>query len=112
MDQTAEQLRDAAIEAVKLPAGNLYEECLAWAHRWVVALMPGEKFTSGDVASNYPGRPAEPRVWGAVLRQLHKDRICFPTGTYDRHPSRSRHCAPALVWARALPITHKEEGRK
>ena len=89
-----------ALERVKLPERNLYRDCLTAAYDWLDLMADGVEFTAGQLAegawSHMHRDPAEPRVWGAVVRELRKQRRIEPTGKISNE-GRS-HRGIARVW--------------
>jgi len=93
-----EQL-DLALERVKRPERNLYLACLTAAYDWLDTLPDGYTFTAGSLARLAALDcldPAEPRVWGAVMRELRKQRRIVPT---NRITTEGRsHGGVARIW--------------
>lgn len=89
-----------ALERVKLPERNLYRECLIAAYDWLDQQAEGFEFTAGQLAEGawefMRADPVEPRVWGAVMREIARQRRITATGklsTWGRS-----HGGVARVW--------------
>ena len=89
-----------ALERVKTPERNLYRECLIAAYDWLDREPDGRRFTAGQLAvgawSLMTADPVEPRVWGAVMRELHRRRRIVATNEITTE-GRS-HRGVARVW--------------
>jgi hypothetical protein len=90
-----------AIERVKQPERNQYEECLIESYEWLDHQRDGVRFTAGMLAKEVISRnicidPIEPRVWGAVIRELVKRKRIRRTGTYTQEGR--THRGIACVW--------------
>ena len=87
-----------ALERVKTPERNLYRECLVAAYDWLDRQRDGVYITAGTLAvwAGAGLEPAEPRVWGAVMRELHRRKRIVPT---DQITTAGRsHRGMARVW--------------
>jgi hypothetical protein len=87
------------IEQVKEPARNRYEQCITFARLWV--LGNSEPFTSEALKDAFAKLneelPAEPRVWGAVIRQLQRDGLIAHMG-YSTYQNPAGHGRPISIW--------------
>ena len=95
--------KDEAIEAVKLPDQNQYDSCLQFATGFVKSAR--NTFTSEDMKDAYAARnlpePKEPRVWGAVIRELNKSGLLVHAG-YTRYKNKAGHGKPTNLWRAAV----------
>ena len=99
-DMNGQQELNAALHNVVRPSENYYDEILAWARN----LCKGSrtKFTNEFLAKYWALRmpdktPAEPRVYGAVIKQLQKDGKIRHVG-YTKATNKQAHCRPISVW--------------
>jgi hypothetical protein len=94
---------DQSIEAVKLPDQNQYEQCLRFATGFVKSAR--NTFTSEDMKDAYAARnlpePKEPRVWGAVIRELNKSGLLIHVG-YTVYKKKEGHSRPCSIWRAAI----------
>ena len=94
---------DQSIEAVKLPDQNQYEQCLRFA-KYFVASSRGT-FTNEDIKDLYTSlnlpEPKEPRVWGAVIRELNKSGLLIHVG-YTVYKKKEGHARPCSIWRAAI----------
>ena len=99
--------KETYIDQVIQPKGNYYPACFQFAK---VFIQSNETFTSEDIIEAYIAQnkhklPAEPRVWGAVLRELRKmDLIeCIGFGTYRK---KCGHGKPVRIWKSKVNINN------
>ena len=80
---------------------NFYDECLAFAENWLKAQT--SVFTSENLIADYNktnhAAPKEPRVWGAVIKKLSKNKL-ITLVRYEAYKKSSGHGKPCAVWAR------------
>lgn len=96
---------NTAIESTKQPKDNHYMDCLTSAYVYLKYLQKGQTFTSEQLKEQHAAfmsygfalEPAEPRVWGAVIRQLQKDGRIEHSG-FDRYKNPAGHGKPVNVW--------------
>jgi hypothetical protein len=96
-----QQELNAALHNVVRPSANYYDEILQYAnnlirHWWI------HIFTSEELAKHWfrdkPDKiPAEPRVYGAVIKQLQKEGKIRHVG-YTKATNKQAHCRPISVW--------------
>lgn len=87
-----------ALENVVDPIRNWAPDCRRFAEQYIRSV---ETFTSEDMREAYGLTdnpvPVEPRVWGAVLRELARKRRILPCGwVLARNPI--SHGRPLRVW--------------
>ena len=91
---------DLALSRVTMPDRNRYMEALEACYDWLDSQRDGVQFTAGQLAECVSARlyaaPAEPRVWGAVIRELHRRKRIRHTGRISNE-GRS-HRGIAAVW--------------
>lgn len=96
-----QQELNAALQNVVRPSENYYDEILAMCKEYFVGLRLLKHFTSEDVAfhfENYYGKkPEEPRVYGAVIREIAKLGKIRKIG-YQNATNKQAHCRPISVW--------------
>lgn len=86
------------IEKVKEPNKNRFLMCYSYALGWI---KYQSKFSSEDLIADYEKTdapiPEEKRVWGAVIRELRKDKLIehYGFGTYKNPVG---HKKPVNVW--------------
>jgi hypothetical protein len=89
------------IEQVKAPDRNFYNECYNYALFWIK--NNNKLFSSEDIIDDYnviaKKLPAEPRVWGAVIRELKKQNIITHAG-FGVYKKKSGHKKPTNLWQR------------
>ena len=87
------------IEQVKAGRSNYYLQCLQFAK---VYIQRYKVFTSEDIIEAYLSEnqhktPAEPRVWGAVIRELQRMNVIKHKG-FSRYKKPCGHGKPCNVW--------------
>lgn len=94
------QTYEEALHSVTLPPSNHFDTILAWSRSWVKQLR-GETFTTEQLRAVYERReesiPAEPRVYGAVLRRLIGEGLIEPIG-WEESKNKQAHKRPIRVW--------------
>lgn len=87
-----------AIKKVKIPPQNNYLKCYAFALEWIKCIY---FFTSEDIIEAYDiavcDTPKEPRVWGAVIKELHKNNFIEHAG-FSKYKKPCGHSKPINVW--------------
>jgi hypothetical protein len=95
-----QELKDALQNVVR-PSQNYYDEILAMCKTYFIGLRLLKHFTSEDVAfhfENHTGKkPAEPRVYGAVIKALQSEGKIRHVG-YTKATNKQAHCRPISVW--------------
>ena len=92
---------NAALQNVVRPSDNYYDDILDYARR---SIRGGsiKKFTSEEMAEHWclyqaEKIPSEPRVYGAVIKQLQREgKICHVG--YTKATNKQAHCRPISVW--------------
>ena len=86
------------IEAVKEAKQNRFLMCYSYAVSWIKHYP---KFTSEELIADYEKTgadiPEEKRVWGAVIRELHKHNLITHAG-FDIYKKPCGHSKPINVW--------------
>jgi hypothetical protein len=98
MNQLSLQLTERSIDMVKDGESNNFDFCFEYAKEFI---RGRQMVTSEDVIIQYKSEklpePKEPRVWGAVFRELKKLGFIEKAGFgHARIPS--SHCKPINVW--------------
>lgn len=96
---------DLAIQNVTYPQANYFQEVLSWAITYIQTKPKGWMFYSDQLRDAYRQHddihtPAEPRVWGAVIRHLrqthtitlHTTKIIKPTYAHHRMTNIWKKC--------------------
>ena len=92
------QTTDEAIQTVKENNEGYYELAYNYACKWVAEKM--HPFTSEDLSADMYlilGTPNEPRVLGAVFRQLTKENRIKHNG-FSRYRAKQGHLKPCNIW--------------
>jgi hypothetical protein len=90
------QLQLSLLQVQECPA-NYYLECLAFAQGFI---RYRNTFTSEDIIAAFdisPIQPAEPRVWGAVIRELKRMNLIEHNG-FTTYKKPEGHSKPVNVW--------------
>lgn len=86
------------LEQVKKPDLNHYEKCLQFAMNWI---NRKDVFTSEELINDFKEQteiePKEPRVWGAVMRELSNKGLIIPVG-YTTYKGKQGHGKPTRMW--------------
>lgn len=111
--QAAEEAKDRAIAQVAFNNGNDLLKILSFAFEWVK--YRAEEFTTEDIKDAFfRANPdyyiREPRVWGAVMLFLKKQRLCVPTGAYKISNSKICHRGHKAVWKPINPLPMPQNG--
>lgn len=90
-----------AINAVTTPKTNYFDRILTWS-RWFIRGAKGQELTSESLRLRYESAyagaiPAEPRVYGAVFRQLEKAGLIEKAGFASSTNPKAHH-RPINVW--------------
>jgi hypothetical protein len=95
-----QELNDA-LQRVVRPSQNYYDEILAWSKTMMPAFNALKTFTSEDVSFLFKRSkglsPAEPRVYGAVIKALQSEGKIRHVG-YTKATNKQAHCRPISVW--------------
>lgn len=96
-----QQELNAALQNVVRRSENYYEDILKMCKEYFVGLRLLKHFTAEDVSwhfeNHYGKKPAEPRVYGAVIKQLQKEGKIRHVG-YTKATNKQAHCRPISVW--------------
>ena len=97
-----QQELNAALQNVVRHSENYYDEILAWAQKDLKWWRPYGTITSEFVAKMWCAvkedkTPVEPRVYGAVIKQLQKEGKIRHVG-YTKATNKQAHCRPISVW--------------
>lgn len=106
------QTKDEAIQTVKENNIEYYELGLNFAVKWVAEKM--HPFTSEDLAKDMYlilGYPNEPRVLGAIFKQLSKESRIKAHG-FSTYKARQGHGKPCRVWISREYSIRQAENRK
>lgn len=89
------------IQQVAEAKDNCYDECLAFAKSWLnrqTSVFTSENLIADYLkAGNQP--PKEPRVWGAVVQALSRNKL-ITLVRYEPYKGKAGHGKPSAVWAR------------
>ncbi len=89
------------LEQVVQPTENYYNECLDFARIWLINQTT--PFTSEDLITDYNSSneltPAEPRVWGAVVRKLSNEKL-IRFEKYVKYENKRGHGKPCAQWVK------------
>ena len=90
-----------AIEAVTTPPANHFDKIVEWSVRWAKN-NSGQNFTSETLRiffeiANDNLRPAEPRVYGAVIKAMQKQGLIERIG-YVSAANKQAHHRPISLW--------------
>ena len=100
-DMNGQQELNAALHNVVRPSENYYEEILHFCRQMMFMFKVLKRFTSEDVSwhfeNHYGKKPAEPRVYGAVIKQLQKEGK-IRHASYTKATNKQAHCRPISVW--------------
>lgn len=84
---------------------NHYPQCLEFAQSWIKSAV--RTFTSEDIIAAYKkaneAQPAEPRVWGAVIRHMSDKGLIKGMG-WSEYRNPKGHCKPSRIWKTVNPI--------
>lgn len=89
---------DIAIDKVRDNNKEYYLRALDFAQSFVKMQM--RPFSSEDVKTVFyklNEEPRESRIWGAVMRELSRDKLILFHG-YQAYRNPSGHCRPSTVW--------------
>lgn len=108
-----QEITQKAIDQVRDNNIVYYENALSFATDWVKNQF--KPFTSEDLknafynAGNTP--PAEPRVFGAVIRKLSKDKLISHNG-YKKSNNPTCHSRPQSIWISIEYSMKQQQNRK
>jgi hypothetical protein len=92
-----QELNDA-LQRVVRPSQNYYDEILAWARKKCKRGSFTTEFLAHYWNADYPDKkPAEPRVYGAVIKALQSEGKIRHVG-YTKATNKQAHCRPISVW--------------
>jgi hypothetical protein len=93
------EITNEAIKKVKENNLKYYEKVILFAQTWVRTQFKG--FTSEHLKEAYYShgnlKPIEPRVFGAVFRELSKDGLIFKNG-FQLSKNPKCHSRPQQIW--------------
>ncbi len=92
------QTTEEAIQTVQENNQEYYELALEYAEKWIETRF--KPFTSEDLSADMYlvlGSPKEPRVLGAVMRNLNKRKLIKHNG-YTTYRKIQGHGKPSSVW--------------
>lgn len=100
-NMNGQQELNAALHNVVRPSENYYEDILQYMRKSWNAWRNHGKLTSEEIAllfeTSCEKTPAEPRVYGAVIKQLQKEGKIRHVG-YTKATNKQAHCRPISVW--------------
>lgn len=89
-----------SLDQVQDGTRNWYQDCLDFALKFIYKNSTME-FTSEDMIWCYENegnpKPAEIRVWGAVIRELKSRKLIKHNG-FATYKKPQGHCKPVNVW--------------
>lgn len=96
-----QQELNAALHNVVRSSENYYDVIFRWSKWWING-GSRERLTSEILRINFElfntsPIPAEPRVYGAVIKQLQKEGKIRHVG-YTKATNKQAHCRPISVW--------------
>jgi hypothetical protein len=89
---------EKAIESVREANMTYYLNAYGFAKEWTQLQM--KPFSSEDLKDAFykiSDKPSEPRVWGAVMVALSKDRLIIHHG-FQKYKNPVGHSKPSTVW--------------
>jgi hypothetical protein len=92
------QTKEQAIQTVQDNNQEYYDLAIDYASKWVETR--NRSFTSEDLSADMYlvlGQPREPRVLGAVINYLRKNKLIKHNG-YARYKAIQGHGKPCSVW--------------
>jgi hypothetical protein len=92
------QTTEEAIQTVQDNNQEYYELALQYSEKWIETRF--KPFTSEDLSADMYlvlGHPKEPRVLGAVIKYLQKNKLIKHNG-YTRYSAKQGHGKPSSVW--------------
>jgi hypothetical protein len=96
----AVQTYEEALQSVTLPPSNHFDKIVTWCKWWVKGAH-GQTFTTEFLRAVYEasahGVPAEPRVYGAVVKELLKLDLIEAVG-WEESKNKQAHKRPIRVW--------------
>jgi hypothetical protein len=94
------QTYEEALHSVTIPPSNHFDKIVAWCKWWIKGAQ-GQRFTTEQLRAVYElgahGVPAEPRVYGAVVKMLVNENLIEPAG-YTESKNKQAHKRPIRVW--------------
>jgi hypothetical protein len=92
-------ITNQAVTQVKENNRKYYEQVILFAQNWVKKQFKG--FTSENLKEAYYShgnlKPIEPRVFGAVFRELSKEGLIFKNG-FELSKNPKCHSRPQQIW--------------
>ena len=87
-----------SLKQVVVPIDNYYDNILYFSKRWI---KEQGQFTTEILRSAYESQttliPAEPRVYGAVVKDLQKEKMIQHSG-YTTAQNKQAHNRPISLW--------------
>lgn len=107
------EITNEAIKQVKENNRKYYEKVILFAQTWVKTQFKG--FTSEHLKEAYYShgnlKPIEPRVFGAVFRELSKDGLIFKNG-FELSKNPKCHSRPQQIWISKEYRLKQQKNRK
>ena len=108
----AEYVTQEAIQKVEDNNREYYEKAFSFAEDWIKTRM--KAFTSEDLKKDFYSKgnapPAEPRVFGAVIRKLAKEGKIKRQG-FEKSKNPTCHSRPQTVWI-SLEFSEKQSNNR
>jgi len=86
--------KDEAIDQVEKSNKAFYIEALRFAESWIKSV---NMFTSEDMIADFNEQAREPRVWGAVMRQLSRENL-ITHYNWTTYKGVQGHGKPVRIW--------------
>jgi len=94
------QTYEEALQSVTLPPSNHFDKIVTWCKWWVKG-EHGKTFTTEFLRAVYEatsdGIPVEPRVYGAVVKQMLNEGLIEAVG-WGLSKNKQAHKRPIRVW--------------
>jgi hypothetical protein len=106
------QTKEEAIQTVQENNQEYYDLAIEYANKWIETR--NRAFTSEDLSADMYlvlGIPKEPRVLGAVINYLRKNKLIKHNG-YAQYKARQGHGKPCSVWISLRYSQIQSENRK
>jgi len=93
------ETKDESIESVTFGNKHDYNSIFSFSELWIKSQF--KQFSSDDLKTAYfdqgGNTPNEPRVFGAIFRDLSKANLIFPIG-YTTSKNKAAHGRPLRTW--------------
>jgi hypothetical protein len=106
------QTKDEAIDTVQNNNEEFYNLAIELARKWVENRF--KPFTSEDLSEHLYlilGVPDEPRVLGAIIRHLKREKLIKHNG-YSVYKKKQGHGKPSSVWISLSYSLKQQQNRK